>query len=76
MYVLKFNDKAVRFISGSYISEATFTPYSHQLRNSKMDKALKFDTWEEANHVLSQINAHKFHEDISIVEIGEIKDSI
>ena len=35
-----------------------------------------FDTWEEANHVLSQINAHKFHEDISIVEIGEIKDSI
>ena len=69
MYVLKFNDKAVRFISGSYISEVMFTPNSHQLKNSKIDKALKFDTWEEANHVLSQINSHKIHEDISIVEI-------
>ena len=73
MYVLKFNDKAVRFISGSYISEATFTPHSLQLKNSKIEEALKFDTWEKANHVLSQINSHKIHEDISIVEI-EVKE--
>lgn len=73
MYVLKFNDKAVRFISGSYISEVMFTPYSYQLKNSKIDEALKFDTWEEANHVLSEINSHKIREDISIVEI-EVKE--